>query len=76
VGKTLWINPVDNRVDGGADPVDEMGMTGGPSVDEMGTHLDCPQASTESTGSMHSDGGQRFGGLPAKTRVFPSIHGP
>ncbi|GLY78264.1 hypothetical protein Airi01_065310 [Actinoallomurus iriomotensis] len=57
MGKTLWINPVDNHVDGGADPVDEMGMNGGPSVDEMGTLRDCPQASTEYTGSMHSAGG-------------------
>jgi hypothetical protein len=57
VGKTLWINPVDNHVDGGADPVDEMGMNGGPSVDEMGTLRDCPQASTEYTGSMHSASG-------------------
>lgn len=60
MGKTLWINPVDNRVDGGPVPVDEMGMNGGRPVDEMGTERDCPQASTEFTGSVHSRGGQRY----------------
>jgi len=60
VGKTLWIILVDNHVDQGAEPVDEVGTNGGRSVDDVGTDFVRPQASTDSTGSMHSGGGRRY----------------